>query len=167
MPKLFNVYYVREFPVAHIADRGESGWHQNPNHVRNRYRFEDAVLEHIDNTFCEPIQILIRNEKEIAAGPSGVVRLHALATLRGATVIPAIVSTAIVPSWLDTSVPVTTLEQFRSYYRLEPADYGFEADGRAYHHNHNPNPAQVAETFAVSDATRERIIAMLREEEGV
>jgi hypothetical protein len=166
MNRQFDVFYVRAFPVARITDRGESGWHSQPGHTRNRYRFEEAILEHIDNTFCEPIQILIRSEKEVIAGPSGVVRLHALATLRGWSEIPAIVSAAAVPPWLDISVPVESIEQFRGYYRLQPADLGFEPDGKAYHRNHNPNPAQLAETFAVSEATRARILAMLKEEEG-
>jgi hypothetical protein len=166
MAKQFRVFYVKEFPIARITDRGESGWHRDPMHTRNRYRFEDAVLEHIDNTFCEPVQLVLRSEGEISAGPSGVVRLHALATLRRATHIPAIVSARIAPEWLDTSVPVESLEQFRSFYRLEPADLGFEEDGRAYHRNHNPNPEQIRATFAVSPETLARILAMLKEEEG-
>ena len=167
MDKKFQVFYVAAFPIDRITERGKSGWHSKPAHSRNRYRFEDAILEHIDNTFCEPIQILLCNESEVVAGPSGVVRLHALATLRGATHIPAIVSAAGVPPWLDTSVPVESLEQYRGYYRLPPADLGFEEDGRAYHHNYNPSPEQVIETFVVSPATRERILAMLKEEERV
>ncbi len=167
MDKTFKVLYVAAFPIERITDRGESGWHSNPAHTRNRYRFEEAILEHIDNTFCEPVQILMRSEAEVVAGPSGVVRLHAMAGLRGATHIPAIVSAAILPPWLDTSVPIKTLEQFRGYYRLEPATIGFEEDGRAYHHNLNPNPKQIQETLQVSQETMERVLAMLKEEETV
>ena len=167
MEKLFKVFYVAEFPIDRITDRGESGWHKKPEHTRNRYKFEEAILEHIDSTFCEPVQILLRNENEVVAGPSGVVRLHALATLRGATHIPALVSAAVVPQWFDASVPVETLEQFRSYYRLPPADFGFEEDGSAYHRNFNPNPEQIRQTFQVSAQTMERVLAMLKEEEGV
>jgi len=167
MDKIFKVFYVAEFPIDRITDRGESGWHKKPEHTRNRYKFEEVILEHIDNTFCEPVQILLHSEKEVVAGPSGVVRLHALATLRGATYVPAIVSAAVVPEWLDTSVPVESLEQFRSYYRLPPADFGFEEDGRAYHRNLNPNPEQIQQTLQVSPETMKRVLAMLKEEEGV
>src|SRR3569623_112330 len=168
MPDRYRVFYVAAFPIAKISDRGESGWHSMPGHTRNRYRFEEAILEHIDNTFCEPVQIVMRSEGEVQAGPSGVVRLHALATLRGATHIPAIVSAREphIPQWLDISKPIQTREELRGYYRLEPSAYGFEPDGRAYHHNHNPNAAQVLTTFVVSDATRARILAMLAEEES-
>ena len=167
MGKTFNVYYVKDFPIDRITDRGGDGFLFMPEHIRNRYGFVDAVLEHIDNTFCEPVQILIRSEQEISAGPSGVTRLHALLHKRGWTHIPAIVSAAIEPDWLDTSIPIATLQQFRSYYRLEPASYGFEEDGRAYHHNENPNPEQVVETFVVSDETKKRILEMLEIEKGI
>lgn len=167
MDKPFKVYFVKDFPIEKLTDKGGDGFLFDPNHIRNRYGFVDAILEHIDNTFCEPVQILIRNEREITAGPSGVTRLHALSTKRGWTHIPAIVSTTIEPEWLDTSIPITSLAQFRSYYRLEPATYGFEEDGRAYHHNQNPNPEQVNETFVVSEATKKRILEMLEIEKGI
>lgn len=163
----FRIFYVKEFPIERLTDRGTSGWHAMPNHTRNRYRFEDAILEHIDNTFCEPIQVLIRDETQIVAGPSGVARLHALIHKRGWTHIPAIVSTLITPDWLDISTPVTTKEQLRSYYRLEPKDYGFSENGAAYHLNQNPNPEQMRETFVVSQETLERMLNMLKEEAGV
>lgn len=161
----FTVFYTPAFPIDRITDRGESGWHAQPNHTRNRYDFCGAVLEHIDNTFCEPIQITVHGEKDVAAGPSGVVRLYALYHRRGWTHIPAIVSTRIPLPWLPDAVPVTTREQFRAYYRLEPADIGFHTDGRAYHRNHNPNPEQLLETFVVAPETKERMLAMLTEEQ--
>ena len=167
MESKYKVYYVKEFPIEKITDLGTSGWHNMPNHTRSRYRFDDAVLEHIDNTFCEPIQILMHDERQVVAGPSGVVRLHALIHKRGATTIPAIVSTKVEPDWLDTSEPVVSLEQFRGYYRLEPMSIGFDEDGKAYHHNFNPNPEQLMETFMVSDETKERMLAMLKEEESI
>jgi len=167
MDKEFSVYYVKEFPIERLTAWGGDGFLTMSEHTRNRYGFLDAILEHIDNTFCEPIQILIRNQNEISAGPSGVSRLYALATKRHWTHIPAIVSTAIIPDWLDTSVPITTLEQYRSYYRLEPKTYGFETDGRAYHHNHNPNKIQIEQTMMVSAETKKRLLAMLAEEENV
>ena len=167
MEKPFKVYYVKDFPIDRITNRWESGWHSQPLHPRNRYDFAGAILEHIDNTFCEPIQIIVRSDQEVSAGPSGVARLYALIHRRGWTTIPAIVSASCAPEWLDMSAPITSLEQFRSYYRLEPATYGFEEDGRAYHHNQNPNPAQITDTFVVSEATKQRILTMLEEEAGV
>ncbi len=164
MGELFKVYYVKELPIDRITDRGEEGWYQMPQHLRYQYDFLGAILEHIDNTFCEPIQITVRDDGSVVAGPSGVTRLYALRTLRGWTTIPAIVSTTMIPDWLDVSNPVTGREQLRSYYRLEPADYGFAEDGRAYHRNHNPHPEQVNETMVVAETTTKRIITMLEEE---
>ena len=164
MEEQFKVFYIKEFPIDRIIDRGEEGWYQMPHHLRHRYDFLGAILEHIENTFCEPIQITMRGDTDVAAGPSGVTRLYALRTRQDFKTIPAVVSTLVTPDWLDTSTPIVTREQFRSYYRLEPADYGFAPDGRAYHRNHNPNPAQVAATMVVSDETRQRIITMLEEE---
>lgn len=164
MGERFKVYYVAEFPINRITERGEEGWYYQLEHLRNRYDFLGAILEHIDNTFCEPIQITIRSNTEVTAGPSGVTRLYALRTKKGWQTIPAIVSTTVTLDWLDNSVPIKTLSQLRSYYRLEPADYGFEEDGRAYHRNQNPNPNQVMATMVVSNATRQRVIAMLEEE---
>ncbi len=167
MTETYNVYYVEQFPIDKLTDRGTSGWHSRPEHTRSRYRFDDAILEHIDNTFCEPIQVLMRAPGQIVAGPSGVVRLHALIHKRNWNHIPAIVSCDFEPDWLDTSVSVTTKEQLRSYYRLEPRDCGFEPDGRALHHNFNPSPEQVVETLEVSPETKERVLAMLKVEQGV
>jgi len=160
----YSVYYVAEFPIDQITDRGEEGWYRQPQHLRHQYDFLGAILEHIDNTFCEPVQITMRAGGTVTVGPSGVTRLYALATLQGWQTIPAIVSTTITPPWLDTTVPVTTSEQFARYYRLEPAELGFMADGRAYHRNYNPNPQQVAATMVVAPATRARIVTMLEEE---
>jgi len=159
-----KVFFVKEFPIDRITSDGAEGWYTMPTHTRTRFRFFDAILEHIDNTFCEPIQIVLRNENEISAGSSGVTRLYALRHKRGWSHIPAIVSAYNEPDWLDTTVPVETLSQYRSFYRLEPKDYGFEEDGQAYHRNENPNPAQVLETFVVSDATKKRILDMLAAE---
>lgn len=159
----FKVYFVKQFPIERITQRSESGWHRQPGHVFNRYGFDEMILEHIDNTFCEPIQITLRSEQEISAGPSGVMRLYALSHKRGWTHIPAIVSALEEPNWLDVSVPVRSKEQFRSYYRLEPADFGFEENGKAYHRNHNPNPEQAADTLVVAPETLNRFIAMLKE----
>lgn len=164
MIKKFSVYHVAEFPIHKITDRGGEGWYQMPHHIRYQYDFLGAVVEHIDNTFCEPIQLIMRADGTVAAGPSGVTRLYALLTLRNWQTIPAIVSTEILPDWLDVRAPVTTVKQFQSYYRLEPADIGFTEDGRAYHRNHNPNPVQVAATMVVSERTRQRVITMLEEE---
>jgi|AntRauTorckE6833_2_1112554.scaffolds.fasta_scaffold05894_5 hypothetical protein len=160
----YKVYYVAEFPIERITDRGEEGWYKQPQHLRHQYDFLGAILEHIDNTFCEPVQITMRTDGTVAVGPSGVTRLYALATLRDWQTIPAIVSTNTTPKWLDTTIPVTTNEQFASFYRLEPAELGFTTDGRAYHRNHNPNPQQVVATMEVRPATRARIVTMLEEE---
>lgn len=164
MEQNFKVYYVKAFPIDRITQKGYEGWHDMPDHTRHKYRFLDAILEHIDNTFCEPVQITMRSEADVSAGPSGVARMYALSNIRGWETIPAIVSTLTEPEWLDTSEPVTSLEQYRSYYRLEPVGIGFEENGRAYHRNQNPNPAQVMATMAVSDETKARLVAMLEEE---
>jgi len=164
MAEIYKVYYVAEFPIAQITNRGEEGWYQLPQHIRYQYDFLGAILEHIDATGCEPIHITMRADGTVAAGPSGVTRLYALRTQRGWQTIPALVSTGVTPAWLDVSAPVGTVAQLRAYYRLEPADVGLATDGRAYHRNHNPNPQQVAATMVVSDDTRARIITMLEEE---
>lgn len=164
MAEQFNVYYVAAFPIDRLTDTGAEEWYQQSEHLRHQYRFLDAIVEHIDNTFCEPIQVTMRSDGTAVAGPSGVTRLYALTTLRHWETIPAIVSTTTTPDWLDVSTPVSTVAQFRSYYRLEPAEIGFQPDGRAYHRNHNPHPTQVVATLAVSDDTKQRILTMLAEE---
>jgi len=163
MADVYKVYYVPEFPITRITNRGEEGWYHDPHHIRNQYDFLGAIVEHVENTFCEPIQITMRVDKTVVVGPSGVTRLYALTSRRNWTIIPAIVSTSVTPDWLDISTPVTSLKQFRGYYRLAPADIGFELDGRAYHRNHNPHPQQVMESMVVCDSTRQRIILMLQE----
>lgn len=164
MAEQFKAFFVANFPIDRITDSGEEGWYYDRNHLRNQYRFLDAIIEHISNTFCEPVQITMRCDGSVVAGPSGVTRLYALSTLCGWETIPAIVSTTTKPRWLDTSVPVTSVKALRSHYRLEPADIGFASDGRVYHRNYNPNPAQIMTTLEVAPATKQRIVTMLQKE---
>ena len=45
-----------------------------------------------------------------------------------------------------------------SYFILEPVNYGFDQDGKAYWTNQNPNEKQLRETFKVSPETLERAL---------
>lgn len=164
MAETFSAYYVAEFPIERLTDRGEEGWYSKPDHLRHQYDFLGAIVEHVSNTGCEPIQITMRTDGTVVAGPSGVSRLYALRTQCGWQTIPAIVSTTTTPNWLDTTTPLRTVEQLRSYYRLEPAELGFTENGRVYHRNHNPHPEQVAATLMVAPATKQRVLAMLEAE---
>lgn len=156
---MYKTYYVSKFPVSKVTDDGRDGWINMPDHPKSRYRFLDAILEHIDNTnHIDPVKITIHNERQVQVGPAGTSRFHALRHLRGYTHIPAIVSTTQYFDWFGDVVEITDKEQLRSYFLLEPVDYGIEPDGRAHWHNQNPNEKQMRETFKVSEETINRLL---------
>lgn len=157
---MYKAYYVPRFPINQITDDGVDGWVHMPEHPRSQYRILDAILEHIDNTnYIEPIRINIPMEGQVQAGPQGVCRMYALRHKRGHTHVPAIVSTQKCYDWFgEDVVELTDREQIRSYLTLEPVDYGFEENGRAYWINQNPNEKQIRETFKVSPQTLERTL---------
>lgn len=157
---MYKVYYVPNFLVSKVTDDGRDGWINMPEHPKNRYRFLDAILEHIDNTnYIDPIRITIHDERQVQVGPAGTSRFHALRNLRNYTHVPAIVSTTEYFNWFgDGVVEIKDKEQLRSYFLLEPVNYSIEPDGKAFWHNQNPNEKQMRETFKVSEETINRLL---------
>lgn len=156
----YTSYYVPNFPINKITDDGRDLWINDPNHPKHRCGVLEAILEHIDNTnHIDPVRIVIHNEREVQAGPSGVQRLYALTYLRGYTHIPAIVSTHKKYDWFgEDIVEITDKEQIRSYLLLDPVDYKLEPDGKAFWHNQNPNEKQIRETYKISEQTLQRLL---------
>ena len=157
---MYQAYYVPNFPINQITDDGRDQWINNPNHIRHQCGFLQAILEHIDNTnHIDPIRIVIPVEGQVQAGPAGTSRLYALTNLRGYTHIPAIVSTQRCYDWFgEDIVEIKDKEQLRSYFLLEPADYGIELDGKVYWQNQNPNEKQMRETYKVSSQTIDKLL---------
>jgi len=147
----YKSFYVPLFPIEKITNHGMDGWVHDKTHKRHKYGFLETILEHIDNSgFIEPVMISYHNANDVSAGPSGVARLWALRTMRNATLIPAIVVTKESLDWLPNKVEITSAEQLRTYFQLEPKDWGISEDGRAYWHNQNPNKEQATATLKVS-----------------
>jgi hypothetical protein len=157
---MYIAYYVPNFPINQITDDGRDQWINNPSHIRYQCGFLQAILEHIDNTnHIDPIRIVIPVEGQVQAGPAGTARLYALTYLRGYTHIPAIVSTQRCYDWFgEDVVEIKDKEQLRSYFLLEPADYGIEPDGKVYWQNQNPNEKQMRETYKVSSQTIDKLL---------
>ena len=154
-------FFVPRFTIADITNCGMDSWVEDPTHIRHKYGFLTAILEHIKNTnYCEPIKITYHNSNEVNAGPSGVARLHALKTIEGWTDIPAIVTTNLEIAEIDW-VEITTKEQLRSYFLLEPKEYGIDADLGAFWHNQNPNREQATATLQVSKITLDNFLKCL------
>jgi hypothetical protein len=157
---MYKSYYIPNFPVNKITVDGRDGWINVPNHPKNKYKFLDAILEHIDNTnHIDPIRIVIHDENQVHVGPSGTSRLYALTHIRNYKYVPAMVSTTKYYDWFgDDIVEIKTKEQIRSYLLLEPVTYELEPDGKIWWHNENPNESQIRKTFKVSNDTIERIL---------
>ena len=155
----YTAYYVPNFPVSKVTADGRDLWINDPYHPRHQCGFLQAILEHIDNTnHIDPVRIVVHQENDIQVGPSGTSRFYALTHLRSHTTVPAIVSTTKYFNWFGEGVvEITDKEQLRSYFLLEPADYGIEPDGKAFWNNHNPNQKQMKETFRVSQETLNRL----------
>lgn len=156
----YTTYYVPNFPVSKVTVDGRDGWINIPDHPKNKCGFLEAILEHIDNTnYIDPIRIVVHNEKDIQVGPAGTSRFHALRHLRNYTHVPAIVSTIKHYDWFGKDVvEIQNKEQLRSYFLLEPVDYGLDSNGKAHWHNQNPNEKQMRETFRVSEKTLQRLL---------
>lgn len=147
---MYKSYYVAKFPIDKITNKGMDDWVNDKNHVRYKYGFLETIVEHIENSnYCEPIMISYHNDGDVSAGPSGVARLYGLTTMKQWRFIPAIVVTKESLNWLADKVEITTPNQLRKYFQLEPASYGM-VDGRVYWHNHNPNAKQATKTLKVS-----------------
>lgn len=151
----YNSFFIPNFLVSNIINPGMDDWINDPNHIRHKYGFIDVILEHIENTkYFEPIMIMYHHDKDVSAGPSGVARLYGATHRWDWNYVPAIVVTPIPICDTITNIfnktLITTREQLRSYFILEPANYGIEEDGRVYWHNQNPNPKQAIETLNVS-----------------
>jgi hypothetical protein len=159
-------YYVPEFPISKITMTGEDGWVRIPNHPRMRYGYLDAVLEHIDNSKrIDPIQIIIHDEKQVHAGPSGVARLYALTKMRGYANIPCIVNSKQIYDWFGPYKEITSVEEFLGYFDPEylPKSYSLDENG-AFWSNHRPYASDVVKSMRVSDETKNKLIKMIEEE---
>jgi hypothetical protein len=155
----YTAYYVPNFPVSKVTADGRDLWINDPYHPRHQCGFLQAILEHIDNTnHIDPVRIVVHQENDIQVGPSGTSRFYALTHLRSHKTVPAIVSTTKYFDWFgEGTVQITDKEQLRSYFLLEPADYGIDPDGKAHWNNQNPNQKQMKETFRVSQETLNRL----------
>jgi hypothetical protein len=161
-----KAYFVRNFPVNKITQTGEDGWCHMPNHPRMRYKYLDAVLEHIDNSNrIDPIQITIHSDTQVSAGPSGVARLFALSRIRNAEYVPAIVNTEKAYDWFVDYVEITNTDELLSYFSSDylPKSYSIDENG-AFWHNHRPYIEDIEKSMKVSNETKERLKQMVVEE---
>jgi hypothetical protein len=161
-----KAYFVKNFPVNKITQTGEDGWCHMPSHARMRYRYLDAVLEHIDNSNrIDPIQINIYNDTQVSAGPSGVARLFALMNVRHVEYVPAIVNTEKVYDWFNEYVEITSIEQFLSYFSDDylPKSYSLDDNG-VFWSNHRPYIEDIEKSMKVSIETKQRLKQMIIEE---
>jgi len=159
-------YFVPNFPVNRITMTGEDGWCHMPNHPRSKYRYLDAVLEHIDNSKrIDPILIIIHDETQVHAGPSGVSRLFALMNIRKYEYVPAIVNSPFKYNWLGEGVEqIRDVPHLLSFFAEDylPKSYSVDKNG-AFWHNGNVYKHDVERSFKVSQETKNRIYQMIKE----
>ena len=164
----YKSFFVPDFPINKITNDGHDGWIDIPNHPRNIYGYLDIILEHIENTnYIEPIKISYHNSTDISCGPNGVSRLYALTHIKKLTTIPAIASINIDHlidlDNIQDKVEITSAEQLRSYFLLEPASYGIDPNGQVFWQNQNPNPEQASKTLNVSKESLARFLKSISE----
>ena len=160
-----SAYFVPNFPINRITQPGEDGWCHMPNHPRSRYDYLGAILEHMDNNKrIDPIQIIIHDEQQVHAGPSGVSRLFALTHQRHYTHIPCIVSSEICYDWFgDNVVKIDTTEQLLSYFDPNYLPKSYNLDNGASWHNGVWSYIELERTMNVSEATKLRMKQMMTE----
>jgi hypothetical protein len=160
-----SAYYVPNFPINRITQTGEDGWCHMPNHPRSRYDYLGAILEHMDNNKrIDPIQIIIHDEQQVHAGPSGVSRLFALTHQRHYTHIPCIVSSEICYEWFgENVVKINTTEELLSYFDPNYLPKSYSLDNGAFWHNGAWSYEELERTMNVSEATKLRMKQMMTE----
>ena len=160
-----SAYYVPNFPINCITQTGEDGWCHMPNHPRSRYDYLGAILEHMDNNKrIDPIQIIIHDEQQVHAGPSGVSRLFALTHHRQYTHIPCIVSSEICYEWFgDNVVKINTTEELLSYFDPNYLPKSYSLDNGAFWHNGAWSYEELERTMNVSIETKLRMKQMMTE----
>ena len=160
-----QAYFVPNFPINRITQTGEDGWCHMPNHPRSRYDYLGAILEHMDNCKrIDPIQIIIHDEQQVHAGPSGVSRLFALTHQRHYTHIPCIVSTKICYEWFgENVVKINTTEELLSYFDPAYLPKSYSLDNGAFWHNGAWSYTELERTMNVSEATKLRMKQMMTE----
>jgi len=112
--------FTKELSVEKIDVYGEEGWVNIPNHVRNKYKFLEAIAESIQITGCDPIKVTVSNQGLLVAGPSGVNRLQAVIKVLKWTAVPALICCEKVPAFIDDYEVVASDEQLRSYFSRRP-----------------------------------------------
>jgi hypothetical protein len=160
-----QAYFVPNFPINRITQTGEDGWCHMPNHPRSRYDYLGAILEHMDNCKrIDPIQIIIHDEQQVHAGPSGVSRLFALTHQRHYTHIPCIVSSTIQYEWFgENVVKINTTEELLSYFDPAYLPKSYSLDNGAFWHNGAWSYTELERTMNVSEATKLRMKQMMTE----
>ena len=111
------------------------------------------------------IQIIIHDENQVHAGPSGVSRLFALTHKRQYTSIPCIVSSEICYEWFgENVVKIDTTEQLLSYFdpNYLPKSYSLTENG-AFWHNGSWSYEELERTMNVSIETKLRMKQMMTE----
>ena len=160
-----QAYFVPNFPINRITQTGEDGWCHMPNHPRSRYDYLGAILEHMDNCKrIDPIQIIIHDEQQVHAGPSGVSRLFALTHQRQYTHIPCIVSSEICYEWFgENVVKINATEELLSYFDPAYLPKSYSLDNGAFWHNGAWSYTELERTMNVSEATKLRMQQMMTE----
>lgn len=163
MTDKFKVYYVEKFPFAKLNTLGEEPWVKDPTSLRNRYRYLEAIIEHINNDICEPIQVM-QSGNQYLAGPHGANRLYAIYKLTEETHFPAVISCKTIPDFLEDPVEIKDIDDLSKYFHrdiknITTASVNFADDGRLFFNTWGSfsNPMKLFETFKASPETTSRI----------
>lgn len=152
-------YYIKEFPISKLTNHGEEGWTRDPYHIRNRYKYLEAIVEDIETSgIFEPV-IVTQFNNDFCPGAHGVNRLAAIIRHTDRKTFPAILNTNEV---LDAPL-VTTKEQLQTYYKrnlLDPkvAEVNFTQNGIQISSWGSFSVDQIEKSFSASDNTKERVI---------
>lgn len=161
---MFKSYYIKSFPINLLANYAEEQWVHNPNSLRNKYKYLEAIIEDIDNSFCEPI-LVTKSGNDYIPGPHGVNRLMALIKIKNVNEFPAILNTPDPISIFSEVQQITTLQELQKYYKRELSDPNvasviFGANGIEINSWNSFSVQEIAKTFKASQETKNRIIEL-------
>lgn len=159
-----SVYYIKNFPIDKIDVDGREGWVDNPNSLKNRYQFLEAIAEHITNCgYCEPIR-LVESDEIISAGPAGVSRLQSVIKILKWKTIPGLLICRNLPEWCEhldeQPLLMTSKDMIRSFFDREPLRLDFNDIEGYMLYNGAPQPDIAERTMKVSQETKQRMIEL-------
>lgn len=158
---MYRIYFVPEFPTNKITSDGREPWVDDPNSLRMRYKYLEAIAEHVQHPRggCDPIQMKVGHET-VSCGPAGVSRLIAVTRILNWKSVPAILVCRELPKYIQQATKIKDKEHLLSFFSRKPKKLQINRDGSFDLYNGAPQPKEVLKTFKACPETIQRVVEL-------